>query len=58
MAKIVNYDTPRVRKPRNKDSNGNELIKNQECVTCKKMYSCKGKPRNTTQCVNYEDRTS
>lgn len=33
-----------------------KLIKNLECVTCQKMYVCKGKPRSVTRCVNYEER--
>lgn len=33
-----------------------KLIKNQECASCKKMFECKGKPRETKACVNYEKR--
>lgn len=33
-----------------------ELIKNMECVSCRKMFDCKGKPRDIDRCVNYEQR--
>lgn len=32
-----------------------EVIKDRECVSCTKLFDCKGKPRGVT-CVNYEER--
>lgn len=53
---LGNHDIPRERKVRPKNEKGEELIKNQECATCQKMYECKGKPRSTKQCLNYISR--
>lgn len=33
-----------------------KLIKNQECIGCKKIFECPGKLRSTKACVNYEER--
>lgn len=32
-----------------------ELIKDKECASCKHIFDCKGKPRETS-CINYEER--
>lgn len=32
-----------------------KLTFDRECATCKRMFDCKGKPKNTI-CVNYEER--
>lgn len=56
MSKMLNYTPPREKKPRKIDEQGRELIKNQECVSCKKMFECKGKPRGIDRCLNYEER--
>lgn len=44
------------KKPKVLDSGPGKLIKNQECVSCKKMFECKGKPRSVERCINYEER--
>ena len=31
-----------------------DLIKNQECATCKRMFDCDGKPKGTNGCIGYE----
>lgn len=31
-----------------------DLIKNQECATCKRMFDCDGKLKGTTNCIGYE----
>lgn len=48
---LNNRDIPREPKPKEE-----KLIKNQECATCKNMYTCKGKPKNTQHCVNFSER--
>lgn len=57
MSSLLNREQPKEKRPRRVDEQGRELIKNQECVGCKKMFDCKGKPRNVTACVNFEERT-
>ena len=57
MAKFVNYNEPKERKIK-RNENGEELIKNQECVSCKNLFNCKGKPRGITACLNYAERKS
>lgn len=31
-------------------------MKDRECATCRYVFSCKGKPENVRQCLNYERR--
>lgn len=57
MAKFINYNEPKERKIK-RNENGEELIKNQECVSCKNLFTCKGKPRGITACLNYAERKS
>lgn len=57
MAKFINYNEPKERKIR-RNEDGEELIKNQECVSCKNLFTCKGKPRGITACLNYAERKS
>lgn len=33
-----------------------KLVKNLECIECKKMITCKGKPREVKRCLNFEQR--
>lgn len=52
--KQFNYDEPK--KPKERNEQGEVLIKNQECVSCKNLFTCKGKPRSVTACLNYAER--
>jgi len=54
MAKIMNYGEPKERKP--KPQVEEKLIKNQECVSCKNLFDCKGKPRGIERCLRYAQR--
>lgn len=56
MSSLLNREPYKERKPRENDGKSQELIKNQECVSCKKMFECKGKPRGIDRCLNYEER--
>lgn len=58
MSYLMNHEPPRKPKERRVNAQGEELIKNQECVDCKNMYTCKGKPRSTVRCLNYIQRVS
>lgn len=51
----LNYGTKRERP---KDDKGRELIKNQECVSCENLFTCKGKPREVRACLNYKERAN
>jgi hypothetical protein len=31
-------------------------VRGRECIRCKKMFECKGKPKSSTLCVNFEER--
>ena len=42
------------RNPRN-NKKEEPLIKDRECVSCTKLFDCKGKRRGI-QCLNYEER--
>lgn len=33
-----------------------ELHKSMECVKCKNLFDCKGKPRDIDKCLNFEER--
>lgn len=33
-----------------------ELHKSMECVKCKHLFDCKGKPREIDKCLNFEER--
>lgn len=33
-----------------------ELHKSMECVKCKHLFDCKGKPRDIDKCLNFEER--
>lgn len=35
-----------------------EIIKNMECIECKHLFDCVGKPREVERCVNFEKRRS
>lgn len=52
----ANFDEPRKR-THNSESKEEKLIKNQECVSCKNLFNCKGKPRGIEACLNYSERT-
>lgn len=54
MSKLINYSEPR--KTAQKPAEDGKLIKNQECVTCKNLFACKGKPRGIGKCLNYMER--
>lgn len=56
MSRMFNYGEQK--KPKERNENGEELIKNQECVSCKNLFTCKGKPRGITACLNYAERKS
>lgn len=57
MSMMMNYDPPRERKPITKEIDNREHIKNQECVSCKKLFECDGKPRaNNGKCLFREER--
>jgi hypothetical protein len=32
-----------------------EVVKDRECVSCSKIFDCKGKPRGV-RCINYDKR--
>lgn len=55
MSRMVNYDEPKKRRIK-RNEKGEELIKNQECVSCENLFTCKGKPRGVTACLNYMER--
>lgn len=55
MSMMMNYDPPRERKPRAKEIDTRENIKNQECVSCKKLFECKGKPRANNGCCLFKE---
>lgn len=38
------------------DKEKKDLKKDLECVDCKKLFFCEGKPRNVDRCLNYEKR--
>lgn len=57
MSRMFDYNEPKERKIR-RNEDGEELIKNQECVSCKNLFTCKGKPRGITACLNYAERKS
>ena len=54
MSKLINYPEPR--KPKETLSKDEKLIKNQECVSCRNLFNCKGKPRGIEACLNYSER--
>lgn len=56
MSSLLNHEPQKQSRPKRYNEQGEELIKNQECVSCKKMFECKGKPRGTRACVWYEER--
>lgn len=33
-----------------------EFHKTMECVKCKHLFDCKGKPREVESCLNFEER--
>lgn len=33
-----------------------ELVKDRECLHCRRFFDCKGKPKGTRNCINYEER--
>lgn len=33
-----------------------DLVHDKECMKCKKLFSCKGKPKDTKICVCFEER--
>lgn len=33
-----------------------ELIKDRDCLKCKKFFDCEGKPRGNKNCLNFEER--
>lgn len=53
----INFDEPRKR-THPSESKEEKLIKNQECVSCKNLFTCKGKPRGIDKCLNYMERKS
>lgn len=34
----------------------NKLVKDRECIHCKKFFECEGKPEKDKQCLQYEER--
>lgn len=36
--------------------NDDKVIKDEECVSCVHIFSCKGKPQATKNCINYKPR--
>ena len=33
-----------------------KVIHDRECQTCKKLFTCEGKPADVKRCVNYKER--
>lgn len=33
-----------------------KIVKDTECLHCKKFFDCKGKPKSNVSCVSYEER--
>lgn len=56
MSVLANYEQKKPRQQRVSEPKEEKLIKNMECVDCKNMYTCKGKPRSTVRCLNYIQR--
>lgn len=53
--RLINFDESKKR-TRPTESKEEKLIKNQECVSCKNLFNCKGKPRGIEACLNYSER--
>ena len=53
----INFSDTKERKERPKNDKGEELVKGIECVGCKNIFTCKGKPRHVKACVNFDERT-
>ena len=53
--RLSNFDESKKR-TRPTESKEEKLIKNQECVSCKNLFNCKGKPREIEACLNYSER--
>lgn len=34
----------------------NVLVKDKQCATCTEWLVCRGKPRGTANCLNYQER--
>lgn len=39
-----------------KEEEKKEIIKNMECIKCKNLFECVGKPREVERCVRFEER--
>jgi hypothetical protein len=33
-----------------------DLVKDRDCIRCRKFFECKGKPKGNGACVNFEER--
>lgn len=33
-----------------------KLVKDKECLQCEKFFDCKGKPKEVTECLQFEER--
>lgn len=38
------------------EANEVKLVHDKECASCKKLFDCKGKPKEVKACVGFEER--
>lgn len=57
MSRLINYEEPRERKHHERVNNADVITKDKNCIGCKHLIGCKGKPRRVVNCLNYEERT-
>lgn len=56
IMKYLTIKSKESKEPQTADKKQPKLRKDKECVRCKKMFECKGKPENVLHCLNLEER--